>query len=73
MLSRTGYTGELGYEIYCHPNDAVKVWDALWKAGKEFNLSPMGFEASRYVKNRSRINILEEMNLVMKLILLKLV
>ena len=45
MLSRTGYTGELGYEIYCHPNDAVKVWDAVWEAGKEFNLTPMGFEA----------------------------
>jgi aminomethyltransferase len=45
MLSRTGYTGELGYEIYCHPNDAVKVWDSVWDAGKEFNLTPMGFEA----------------------------
>jgi aminomethyltransferase len=45
MLSRTGYTGELGYEIYCHPKDAVKVWDAVWEAGKEYNLTPMGFEA----------------------------
>ena len=45
MLSRTGYTGELGFEIYCHPNDAPKVWDAVWDAGKEFNISPMGFEA----------------------------
>ena len=45
MLSRTGYTGELGYEIYCHPKDAVKLWDAIWDAGKEFNLVPMGFEA----------------------------
>ena len=45
MLSRTGYTGELGYEIYCHPKDAVKIWDAIWEAGKEFDLSPMGFEA----------------------------
>ena len=45
MLSRTGYTGELGYEIYCHPNDAVKVWDAVWETGKEFDLTPMGFEA----------------------------
>ena len=45
MLSRTGYTGELGYEIYCHPKDAVIVWDAVWKAGKNFNLIPMGFEA----------------------------
>ena len=30
MLSRTGYTGELGYEIYCHPNDAPDVWDTVW-------------------------------------------
>jgi len=45
MLSRTGYTGELGYEIYCHPKDALAVWDAIWEAGKEFNLAPMGFEA----------------------------
>ena len=32
MLSRTGYTGELGYELYCHPKDALKIWDALWEA-----------------------------------------
>ncbi len=45
MLSRTGYTGELGYELYCHPKDAIIIWDAIWNAGKEFNLTPMGFEA----------------------------
>ena len=45
MLSRTGYTGELGYEIYCHPKDAIAIWDAVWEAGKEFDLPPMGFEA----------------------------
>jgi len=45
MLSRTGYTGELGYEIYCHPKDALVIWDAIWEVGKEFNLVPMGFEA----------------------------
>ena len=45
MVSRTGYTGELGYELYCHPKDAVTVWDAVWDAGKEFNIAPMGFEA----------------------------
>ena len=45
MLSRTGYTGELGYEIYCHPNDAPNVWDSIWEAGQEFKISPMGFEA----------------------------
>jgi len=45
MLSRTGYTGELGYEVYCHPKDGPKVWDAIWEAGDEFNIAPMGFAA----------------------------
>ncbi len=45
MLSRTGYTGELGYELYCHPKDAIAIWDAVWEAGKEFNITPMGFQA----------------------------
>jgi len=34
MVSRTGYTGELGFEIFCHPKDAVPVWDAVWEAGQ---------------------------------------
>ena len=45
MLSRTGYTGELGFEVYCHPKDASQVWDAIWEAGQEFNIVPMGFDA----------------------------
>ena len=45
MLSRTGYTGELGYEVYCHPKDGPKVWDAIWEAGQEFDIAPMGFAA----------------------------
>ena len=45
MLSRTGYTGELGYEVYCHPKDGPKVWDAIWESGQEFNIAPMGFAA----------------------------
>ena len=45
VVSRTGYTGELGYEVWCHPKDAVAVWDAVWKAGEARGLSPLGFEA----------------------------
>ena len=45
MISRTGYTGELGYEIWCHPSDAVNVWDAVMKAGKDEGLIPAGFGA----------------------------
>ena len=45
MVSRTGYTGELGYEIWCHPKDAGAVWDEVMAAGKEFGITPLGLEA----------------------------
>ena len=45
QLTRTGYTGELGYEIFCSEADAVEIWDALMKAGEEFAITPMGLEA----------------------------
>ena len=45
VVSRTGFTGELGYEIFCHPKDGPAVWDAIWTAGEERDLSPMGLEA----------------------------
>jgi aminomethyltransferase len=47
LISRTGYTGELGYELY-FPSDAatgMKVWDALMDAGKEFGIAPIGLGA----------------------------
>ena len=43
MVSRTGYTGEFGYEIWCHPSDAPKVWDVVMEAGKDEGLIPAGF------------------------------
>jgi len=45
MVSRTGYTGELGFEIFCHPKDAPAVWDAVMAAGAPHGLTPLGFEA----------------------------
>jgi aminomethyltransferase len=45
IVSRTGYTGELGYEVWCHPKDALGVWDAVWEAGKPHGLSPLGLDA----------------------------
>jgi aminomethyltransferase len=45
VVSRTGYTGELGYEIFCHPKDAVAVFDAVWQAGQPHGLKPMGLAA----------------------------
>ena len=45
ILSRTGYTGELGYEVFCHPTDAPGVWDAIWHIGEAKGLVPMGLQA----------------------------
>lgn len=45
VVSRTGYTGELGYEIFCHPRDAQAVWDAVWEAGRPLGLQPLGLHA----------------------------
>ena len=45
LVSRTGYTGELGYEIWCHPKDGPALWDAVWRAGEPHGLTPLGLEA----------------------------
>lgn len=45
MVSRTGYTGELGYEIWCHPSDALQVWQRLWQLGEPLGLVPLGLHA----------------------------
>jgi aminomethyltransferase len=45
VVSRTGYTGELGYEIFCHPKHAIEVFEAVWNAGQKHGLKPLGLEA----------------------------
>jgi len=44
-ISRTGYTGDLGFEIWMPGRDAVKVWDALNSKGKAFDIHPAGMIA----------------------------
>jgi len=44
-ISRTGYTGDLGYEIWIPWNEAPKVWDALVETGKQFDLHAAGMVA----------------------------
>jgi len=44
-ISRTGYTGDLGFEIWMPWRDAVKVWDALNSKGKSFDIHPAGMIA----------------------------
>lgn len=45
LVSRTGYTGEDGFEIYCQTQDTEKVWSALMEAGIEFGIKPCGLGA----------------------------
>ncbi len=44
-ISNTGYTGSGGFELYCQNEDARKLWDAVFEAGKEFNITPTGLGA----------------------------
>ncbi len=44
-ISRTGYTGDLGYEIWVPWNDAVKVWDTLMEKGRQFDIHAAGMLA----------------------------
>ena len=44
-ISRTGYTGDLGYEIWLDASRALEVWDALMEAGRPFDITPSGIYA----------------------------
>ena len=45
VVSRTGYSGELGYEVFTHPKYAEEVFDAIWKAGEPKGMIPLGLAA----------------------------
>ncbi|WP_282121445.1 DUF1989 domain-containing protein [Ruegeria atlantica] len=50
VISRTGYSGELGYEIFCHPKDAVEIFDRVWEVGQEYGIAPLGLAALDMVR-----------------------
>ena len=50
VVSRTGYSGELGYELWSHPDDGPAVWDAVWAAGEPHGLAPLGLDALDVVR-----------------------
>ncbi len=45
MVSRTGFTGDLGYEVWIEVSRAEALWDALFAAGKEYGIRPIGTHA----------------------------
>lgn len=45
LISNTGYTGAGGFEVYFDNEQAEKMWDAIFEAGKEFDIKPVGLAA----------------------------
>ena len=44
-ISRTGFTGDLGYELFCHRDQALSLWDRLWESGERNRMRAIGFAA----------------------------
>jgi aminomethyltransferase len=50
MVSRTGYSGEMGYELYCKPDAAADLWNAVLEAGKPHGMRPIGLSAIETIR-----------------------
>jgi len=50
MISRTGFTGDLGYEVFMPTHIALPFWDKLFAEGEIYGIKPMGIEALDYVR-----------------------
>jgi aminomethyltransferase len=50
MVSRTGFTGDLGYELWIAPEFALELWDALYAAGKDYGIQPFGETATNMAR-----------------------
>lgn len=57
LVSRTGYTGEDGFEIYCHTGDLVSVFRAVVRAGEPFGLTPVGLGARDTLRLEARLSL----------------
>jgi aminomethyltransferase len=58
-ISRTGYTGDLGYEIWVPWKEAVKVWDALMDKGKQFDIHAAGMLALDVARAEAGLLLIE--------------
>ena len=45
IISNTGYTGAGGFEVYFYPSSAINIWNAIFSAGEEFGIKPVGLGA----------------------------
>jgi aminomethyltransferase len=58
-VSRTGYTGDLGFEVWIPAADAPKAWDALWSAGAPYGIRPAGMLALDVVRLEAGLVLIE--------------
>jgi aminomethyltransferase len=49
-ISRTGFTGDLGYELFCHRDQALGLWDRLWESGERNRLRAIGYAALNHAR-----------------------
>src|SRR5215213_3883419 len=57
IISRTGYTGEDGFEIYADKTEAVRLWNDLMEAGAEFGVLPAGLAARNTLRLESAMSL----------------
>jgi len=50
MVSRTGFTGDLGYELWIRPGLALEMWDELYAAGEDYGIQPFGEAATNMTR-----------------------
>ena len=50
MVSRTGFTGDLGYELWVKPELALRLWDQLYAAGEDYGIHPFGEQATNMAR-----------------------
>jgi aminomethyltransferase len=50
MVSRTGFTGDLGYELWIEPKLALELWDSLYAAGADYGIQPFGEAATNMAR-----------------------
>lgn len=55
LISRTGYTGEKGFELYCNSEDAEKLWNEIMDTGDDYDLKPAGLGARNTLRLEKKL------------------
>ena len=58
-VSRTGFTGDLGYELWVAAEDALQVWDAVWESAQGYGVLPFGLDALQMLRIEAGLLLLD--------------